>query len=118
MQRGLWPGGKSRMSREAPVRFREGLGVKLPRATRLVLCFEHQEDAERVRDVLPKRLERYGLTVHPDKTRLLDFRPPPGGQQGGKGPATFDCLGFTLYWRRTRRSRWRLGCKTRRARRG
>ena len=41
---------------------------------------EHQEDAERVRDVLPKRLERYGLTLHPDKTRLLDFRPPPVGQ--------------------------------------
>jgi hypothetical protein len=34
-RRGLWPGDKSRMSREAPVRFREGLGVKFPRATRL-----------------------------------------------------------------------------------
>jgi RNA-directed DNA polymerase len=83
-----------------------------------VICFEHQQDAERVREVLPKRLERYGLTLHPDKTRLLDFRPPPAGQQGGKGPGTFDFLGFTLYWRRTLRGRWRLGCKTRRARLG
>jgi RNA-directed DNA polymerase len=83
-----------------------------------VLCFEHQEDAERVREVLPQRLGRYGLTLHPDKTRLLDFRSPPVGQQGGKGPATFDFLGFTLHWRRTRRGRWRLGCKTRRARLG
>jgi hypothetical protein len=68
--------------------------------------------------VLPQRLQRYGLTLHPDKTRLLDFRPPPVGQQGGKGSTTFDFLGFTLYWRRTRRGRWRLGCKTRRARLG
>jgi hypothetical protein len=52
--------------------------------------------AERVMAVLPQRLQRYGLTLHPDKTRLLDFRPPPVGQRGGKGPATFDFLGFTL----------------------
>ncbi|MBV8315535.1 MAG: hypothetical protein JOZ53_11410, partial [Planctomycetaceae bacterium] len=48
------------MWRELQVRFREGPGVQLPRATRLVLCFEYQEDAERVRAVLPKRLQRYG----------------------------------------------------------
>jgi hypothetical protein len=106
------------MRRELPVRFREGPGVQLPRATRRVIGFENQEDAERVMAVLPQRLQRYGLTLHPDKTRLLDFRPPPAGQRGGKGPATFDFLGFTLYWRRTRRGRWRLGCKTRRARLG
>ena len=38
------------------------------------------------------------------------------GRQDGKGPSTFDFLGFTLYWRRTLRGRWRMGCKTRRAR--
>jgi RNA-directed DNA polymerase len=106
------------MRRELHVQFREGLGVQFPRATRLVIGFEHQEDAERVRGVLPLRRQRYGLTLHPDKTRLLDFRPPPVGQRGGQGPAPFDFLGFTLYWRRTRRGRWRLGCKTRRARLG
>jgi RNA-directed DNA polymerase len=68
--------------------------------------------------VLAQRLQRYGLTLHPDKTRLLDFRRPPEEQTGGKGPATFDFPGFTLYGRRTRRGRWRLGCKTRRARLG
>jgi RNA-directed DNA polymerase len=81
-----------------------------------VIGFEYQEDAERVRDVLPKRMERYRLTLHPDKTRLLDFRRPPADQRGGKGPNTFDFLGFTLYWRRTLRGHWRLGCQTRRAR--
>ena len=59
----------------------------------------------------------YGLTLHPDKTRLLDFRQPPAAR-GGKGPATFDFLGFTLHWRRSLRGRWRLACKTRRARLG
>ena len=48
-------GDKSRMSREAPVRFREGLGVKLPRATRLVIGFRDRSDARRVMEVLPKR---------------------------------------------------------------
>jgi group II intron reverse transcriptase/maturase len=83
-----------------------------------VICFAHREDAERVMKVLPKRLQRYGLTLHPDKTRLLPFQRPALEQQDGKGPATFDFLGFTLYWRRTRRGRWRLAGKTRRARLG
>jgi RNA-directed DNA polymerase len=83
-----------------------------------VIGFEYREDAERVRAVLPKRMQRYGLTLHPDKTRLLDFRQPPAEQQSGKGPGTFDFLGFTLYRRRSRRGRWHLACKTRRARLG
>ncbi len=106
------------MGREFHVRFREGPGVQFPRATRLVIGFEYREDAERVLAVLSKRMQRYGLTLHPDKTRLLDFRRPPAGQQEGKGPGTFDFLGFTLYWRRSRRGRWYLACKTRRARLG
>lgn len=77
---------------------------------------EYQEDAQRVQAVLAQRLQRYGLTLHPDKTRLLDFRRPPAVQQSGKGPATFDFLGFTLHGRRARSGRWRLGCQTRGAR--
>jgi hypothetical protein len=42
-----------------------------------VVTFERQDDAERVRDVLGKRMGRFGLTLHPDKTRLLPFRRPP-----------------------------------------
>lgn len=81
-----------------------------------VIGFEFREDADRVWEVLPKRMQRYGLTLHPDKTRRLDFRRPPAGQRDGKGPSTFDFLGFTLHWRRTLKGRWRLGCRTRRAR--
>jgi group II intron reverse transcriptase/maturase len=80
-----------------------------------VIGFEYQDDAQRVMDALGPRLEHFGLTLHPDKTRLLPFRRPPRGQQGGKGRATFDFLGFTFYWRRTRTGRWRMFCKTRSA---
>ena len=48
----------------------------------------------------------------------MPFQRPVLGQQDGKGPATFDFLGFTLHGRRTRGGRWRLACKTRRARLG
>jgi group II intron reverse transcriptase/maturase len=71
-----------------------------------VIGFEHEEDARRVLAVLGKRLARFGLTLHPDKTRLLPFRRPPAGQKSGKGSASFDFLGFTLYWARSRRGRW------------
>lgn len=81
-----------------------------------VIGFEYKEDAERIMDVLGKRLGRYGLAPHPDKTRLLDFRRPTSDQTSGKGPSTFDFLGFTLYWRRTRSGRWQMWCKTRSAR--
>src|SRR5271157_2559450 len=80
-----------------------------------VIGFEHEEDARRVMAVLGKRLGRFGLTLHPDKTRLLPFRRPPVGQKSGKGLTTFDFLGFTLYWARSRRGRWGIMCKTRRA---
>lgn len=81
-----------------------------------VIAFELKEDADRVMGVLGKRMERFGLTLHPDKTRLLPFRRPPMAKNGGKGPASFDFLGFTLYWRRTRNGRWVMVCKTRSAR--
>ena len=80
-----------------------------------IIGFEYEDDARRVMEVLGKRLERFGLTLHPDKTRLLPFRRPSAEQQSGKGPATFDFLGFTLYWARSRKGRWGMSCKTRRA---
>jgi group II intron reverse transcriptase/maturase len=81
-----------------------------------IICLELREDAERVMDVLGKRLARFGLTLQPDKTRLVPFGRPPPAQRRGKGPGTFDFLGFTLFWRRGRRGGWYVGCKTRRAR--
>lgn len=82
----------------------------------LAIAFERQDDAERVMEALHKRMAKYGLALHPEKTRLFAFQPPSGDE--GKGSATFDFLGFTLYWRRTREGRWRMWCKTRRARLG
>lgn len=81
-----------------------------------IIAFERHDDAERVNPVLGKRFERYGLALHPDKTRLLAFARPRAWQRGGKGPGTFDFLGFTFYWRRTRSGRWAMWCKTRHAR--
>jgi RNA-directed DNA polymerase len=78
-----------------------------------VIGFERREDAEAVLRVLPKRLGRYGLTLQSDKTRLFPFHRPSRGQTCGKGPATFDFLGFTIYWMRGRRGAWRTGFKTR-----
>ncbi len=80
-----------------------------------VIGFERHEDAQRVMAVLGKRFGRFGLTLHPGKTRLVPFRRPPARQRGGKGPATFDFLGFTLYWGRARSGRWMVRCKTRQA---
>lgn len=81
-----------------------------------VMGFERKADAERVLEMLIQRMTEFGLTLHPDKTRLLPFGRPPASQKKGKGPATFDFLGFTVYWHRSHKGGWRLGMKTRKAR--
>ena len=71
-----------------------------------VFVFANERDARRVAKALPKRLGRFGLRLHPDKTRLLDFRRDRGGPPGpprDQGPRSFDFLGFTHYWGRSRR---------------
>ena len=80
-----------------------------------VIGFERKDDAERVMKALTERMAKYGLTLHPEKTRLLEFRPPNSGE-GNKGTATFDFLGFTTHWRKTWKGKWRVAFKTRRAR--
>ena len=80
-----------------------------------VIGFELEQDARRVMEVLPQRMAKYGLSLHPDKTRLLPFRRPPKAGGSGKGETTFDFLGFTLYWARARTGRWGMWCKTRSA---
>ena len=65
--------------------------------------------------VLDTQLGRFGLTMHPDTTRLLPCGRPPAGQQRGKGPATCDCVGCTCYWARSHTGRWGRWWKTRRA---
>jgi len=80
-----------------------------------VLCFEHEEDASHVWSILAERFKTFGLTLHPKKTRSFVFRPPRQG--GGGGGTTFDFLGFTLHWQRTRSGNaWRVTFRTRGAR--
>jgi group II intron reverse transcriptase/maturase len=81
-----------------------------------VIGFEREDDAKRVWGVLRSRFERYGLRLHPEKTRLLPFGRPDQGSPSSKGPAGFDFLGFTVYWRRTRTKEWRPAFKTRTSR--
>src|SRR5829696_7343181 len=52
----------------------KGRAILVRYADDLVMAFENFLDAKRVLAVLGKRLARYGLTLHPDKTRLIDFR--------------------------------------------
>ncbi len=79
-----------------------------------VMLFEWEEDARRVLDVLPKRFGKYGLRLHPEKTRLVEFRKPPDGPSGpGGGPTgSFDLLGFTHFWSRSRKGNWVVKRKT------
>ncbi len=100
------------MNREIHVRFSEGLGVRFPRATQLVIGFQDEEDARRVMEVLPKRFGKYGLELHPEKSRLLDFSRPARTQARGRGANTFDFVGFTHYWARSRRGFWVIKRKT------
>ena len=80
----------------------------------VVMGFENQEDAERVLRVLRKRFAKYGLTLHPDKTRLVPFGRPKGGD--AQRPGTFDFLGFTHYWGRSQKGKWVIKRKTARTR--
>lgn len=68
----------------------------------VVVC-ERENDARRVLEVLPKRLGRYGLRLHPDKTRLIRFERPSRKVLMRPRPETFDFLGFTHFWGRSRR---------------
>ena len=63
-----------------------------------VMTFKHHRDAKRVLKVLGKRLARYGLTLHPEKTRLIDFRPNSAEVHRDCKAPPFDFLGFTHTW--------------------
>jgi len=74
-----------------------------------VIGFASEDDARRVQAVLSKRFEKYGLRLHPDKTRLVRFGRP---KDDGPPPETFDLLGFTHYWGKSRRGNWVVRRKT------
>ncbi len=83
-----------------------------------VLCFQYQEDATKVMDVLPKRFAKYGLTLHPEKTRLLAFGRYATGKatRQGRKTATFDFLGFTHVCARSRKGMFTVHVRTMRKR--
>jgi len=78
-----------------------------------IIGCEWEADARRVMEVLPKRFGRFGLTIHPEKTVLTRFSRPKGGGNSTKGRGTFDFLGFTHYWGKSRRGTWVIKRKTR-----
>jgi RNA-directed DNA polymerase len=82
-----------------------------------VIGVAREDDARRIMDVLPKRMSKYGLTVHPEKTRLVRFQPADAadsetGERRPTTPQTFDFLGFTHYWGRSQRGGWVVKRKT------
>jgi group II intron reverse transcriptase/maturase len=79
-----------------------------------VMVFESRWDAERVLKSLKLRMAKYELIVHPEKTRLVRFSRPggSGGQGSGSQPGSFDFLGFTHLWCRSRKGKWRWRRKT------
>jgi RNA-directed DNA polymerase len=102
--------------REVKPRMR-GRAYLIRYADDFVMGFTHEEDARRVQEVLPRRFGKYGLTIHPDKTRLVPFRQPSArtagkGEGSGPPPGTFDLLGFTHYWGRSLKGNWVVKRKT------
>jgi RNA-directed DNA polymerase len=79
-----------------------------------ILCFQHKEDAEKVLRVLPKRFEKYGLALHPEKTRLIEFGryAAENARKRGKKPDTFNFLGFTHIVARSRKGKFTVHVRT------
>jgi RNA-directed DNA polymerase len=86
--------------------------VPIRYADDVVILFASRQDAERVLRVLPERFGKYGLTLHPDKTRLVPFKRPDHVGPNDDEPGTFDLLGFTHYWGRSLRGTWVVKRKT------
>lgn len=77
-----------------------------------VVGCEREDDGEKVMAVLPKRFGRFKLTIHPTKTALVKFRKPPSKAENDGGNGTFDFLGFTHYWDKSRQGYWVIKRKT------
>jgi RNA-directed DNA polymerase len=95
----------------------KGAAFLIRYADDFVIGVAREDDAKRIMDVLPKRMSKYGLTVHPEKTRLVRFQPPQARDSDTEGrvppgPTTFDFLGFTHYWGRSQRGAWVVKRKT------
>jgi group II intron reverse transcriptase/maturase len=92
----------------------KGFAAEIRYADDAILCFANREDAQRVFDVLPKRFAKYGLTLHPQKTRLIEFgrRAYGQAQRTQTKPATFDFLGFTHLMATSRKGQFVVHVRT------
>jgi group II intron reverse transcriptase/maturase len=99
----------------------KGAAFLIRYADDFVIGVAREDDAQRIMEVLPKRMSKYGLTVHPEKTRLVRFQPPQAHDSETEDrespePGTFDFLGFTHYWGRSLRGVWVVKRKTAKSR--
>jgi RNA-directed DNA polymerase len=99
----------------------KGKAFMIRYADDFVIGTAREDDARRIMDVLPKRMSKYGLTVHPEKTRLVRFQPSQPldsetEERNKPEPTTFDFLGFTHYWGRSLRGNWVVKRKTAKSR--
>ena len=107
------------MSGDVHVRFCERLGVRLPRATHLVMGLQYEADARKMVVALRERLAAFGLTLHENKTRLIEFgrlSTELRQARGDRRPETFAFLGFTHYCARSREGRFVVKRRTDRKR--
>jgi RNA-directed DNA polymerase len=102
------------MSREVHVRICEGVGVRLPRATRLVAGFQYQTDADDFLESLGKRMEEFHLELAPEKTRHLEFGryARENAYRRGEKPKEFTFLGMTFFCGKTRHGAFKVKRKT------
>lgn len=100
----------------------KGQAYEIRYADDALLCFQYREDAQRVLEVLPKRFAKYGLTLHPDKTRLVEFgrRAHEQAKRLKTKTATFDFLGLTHRCATSRNGKFtvHVGTMKKRLRRG
>lgn len=99
------------MRRESHVRFCEGGGVRFPSATRLIVGFEHRQEAERFLEELRERFRGFNLELHPEKTRLIEFgrwARRDHDRRGEGKPETFSFLGFTHICGNTRAGKFQV----------
>jgi len=93
--------------------------VRFLSATRLVVGFEHEGDARRFWDAVRERLQKFSLSLHPDKTRLLEFGRFVAANRKRRGigkPETFNFLGFTFIAGKSRQGKFLLKRHSRRDR--
>jgi RNA-directed DNA polymerase len=84
-----------------------------------VICFQYRSDALRVQDALRLRLGKFGLTLEPTKTKLVEFGrfvQKHAGKRGRNRPETIYFLGLTLYCSRNQKGNFKVGMRTEKSR--